>query len=49
MREWEILINVCWPHERLRIGYEILKPTEDENYNTITIDVLIIGIIIHWT
>ena len=44
MRDWEILLNVAWPHERCRLGWEILQPTEEQPYITIMVDIFIIAI-----
>ena len=44
MEDWNLLINFAWPHQRLRIGYEIIQPTEEDNYITITFDIIFVSI-----
>ena len=34
-RNYEILINLKWPHEGFSLGYEIVPPNEDEPFTTI--------------
>lgn len=48
MDNWELLLNVSWPHERCRVGWEILNPTEENDYTTITIDLFIISFIFNF-
>ena len=48
MNDWNIEINIAWPHERLRLGFELIQPNEEHNYYTLTLDLLILSIYINW-
>lgn len=41
--DYELLINLAWPHERFRLGWEILQATEEEPYVTISVDIFMIN------
>jgi hypothetical protein len=46
--DWELIINLALPHERFRIGWEILQATEEEPYVTISIDLLFINFTLNY-
>jgi len=37
MGEWQLEIAFHWPHNRLALGWEIIHPDEEFNYNTIKV------------
>ncbi len=37
MGEWQLEIAFHWPHDRLALGWEIMRPDEKYNYSTIKV------------
>lgn len=35
MTDWKLTILFHWPHDRLALGWDYIRPTEEENYTTI--------------
>jgi hypothetical protein len=41
MGDWELEIAFHWPHDRLALGWEIMRPDETYNYTTLKAYLLI--------
>lgn len=41
---WQLSLTFHWPHDRLAIGWQSVKPEKDANYWTFTIFLLILTI-----
>jgi hypothetical protein len=39
---WELEIAFHWPHDRLALGWEIMRPDAEYNYYTIKIFLVIV-------
>ncbi len=42
--DWELTIEFHFPHDRFMIGWEVIQPTEEFNYRTISIYLFFITI-----
>ena len=38
---WELKISFHWPHDRFCIGWQVIKPSNEDNYWTFTIYLVI--------
>jgi hypothetical protein len=41
---WQLSIGFHWPHQRLALGWEVINPSEEFNYTTITLYLFVITI-----
>jgi len=48
MNDWEILINLKWPHQGFTVGYDLVPADEEEQYNTIMLFLGFLTIIINF-
>mgnify|MGYP003340618280 FL=1 len=39
---WQLEIAFHWPHDRLAVGWDYMKPNEDFNYTTIKLYLFIV-------
>jgi len=39
---WELTIQLHYPHDRFSVGWEVIQPTEEFNYTTISIYLFIV-------
>ncbi len=39
---WELTIQFHFPHDRFSVGWEVIQPTEEFNYTTISIYLFIV-------
>jgi len=39
---WQLEIAFHWPHDRLAVGWDYMKPNEDYNYTTIKLYLFIV-------
>jgi hypothetical protein len=39
---WELTIQFHFPHDRFSVGWEVIQPTEEFNYRTISIYLFIV-------
>jgi len=39
---WELTIQFHYPHDRFSVGWEVIQPTEEFNYTTISIYLFIV-------
>ena len=46
--DWELLLNFKWPHEGFSVGYEIIRPTDSDNYTTIYIHLGFMSVIVNY-
>jgi hypothetical protein len=37
MMDWELEISFHWPHDRMALGWEIIRPDEIYEYTTVTL------------
>jgi hypothetical protein len=37
MRDWDLMLSLHWPHDRLALGWEYLRPTPNDKWHTIQI------------
>lgn len=37
MIDWELEISFHWPHDRMALGWEIIRPDEIYEYTTVTL------------
>ncbi len=42
--DWQLEIALHWPHQRLALGWEIINPDEQFDYQTIRIYLLILTV-----
>lgn len=42
--DWTLLISIHWPHDRFALGWQTIKATEEDDYNTITIFLLVLSL-----
>tara|TARA_B110000879_G_scaffold164007_1_gene211827 strand:+ start:3080 stop:3253 length:174 start_codon:yes stop_codon:yes gene_type:complete len=43
--KWSMLsLTFRWPHEAVILGFELIPPGEDENYNTVRIHLILMTI-----
>lgn len=47
--DWELLLNIDWPHNKLAIGYEYVPANKEEPYQSVFLHLGFITIIFHWT
>ena len=47
-KEYEILINLKWPHEGFMVGYDIFQPTEDDDFKSVFVYLGFITLIFNW-
>lgn len=40
--DWQLEIAFHWPHDRLALGWEIMRPNEQFNYTTIKLYLFIV-------
>jgi len=41
---WQLILNLHWPHDRCALGWEYIGPTEKENITTFTLYLFILTI-----
>ncbi len=39
---WELTIQFHFPHDRFSVGWEVIQPTQEFNYTTISIYLFIV-------
>jgi hypothetical protein len=45
MEEWSLLsFTFRWPHQGIIVGYELLNPSEEADYSTVRLHILLISI-----
>lgn len=44
MRNWRLILEFHFPHDRFCLGWQTIPPTEEDNYWTINIYLLILTI-----
>lgn len=42
MRNWQLEVALHWPHDRLALGWDYMRPNEEFNYTTIKLYLFII-------
>lgn len=42
MRDWQLEVALHWPHDRLALGWDYMRPNEEFNYTTIKLYLFII-------
>ena len=46
--DWEIVLGVAWPHERFKLGWEIIEANEQDDYLTVIVDLLFFNVTLHY-
>ena len=46
--DWEFLINVTWPHEGIKVGFDIFPSDEEVDYNEVRVYLFLINFIFVW-
>jgi hypothetical protein len=42
MRNWQLEVALHWPHDRLALGWDYMRPNEEFNYTTIKLYLFIV-------
>ena len=45
---WRLQISFHWPHDRFCLGFQTIKPSEEDQYWTLTLYLLIATVEIDW-
>jgi hypothetical protein len=50
MNDWEFLINFTWPHEGIKVGFDIFPSDEEEGiyYNEVRLYFFLVNFIFIW-
>ncbi len=42
MRNWQLEVALHWPHDRLALGWDYMRPNEEYNYTTIKLYLFVV-------
>ena len=42
MRNWQLEVALHWPHDRLALGWDYMRPNEEFNYTTIKLYLFVV-------